>query len=76
MVKMKLTVKVCPRSSKEEFVEKDGLIKVYVKAAPTDGKANKAALGVIAKKFKVAKKDVRIVTGKSGRNKIVEVIDL
>jgi len=76
MERMKLTVKVCPKSSREEFIEKDGLIKVYVKVAPTDGKANKALIAVIAKKFKVAKKSVRIVAGKRGRNKIVEVIGL
>jgi len=73
---MKITVLVCPKSSREEFVEKGGVIKVYVKAAPVDGKANKAALAVVAKKFKVAKKNVRIVVGKSGRKKIMEVIGL
>jgi len=76
MERMKLTVKVCPKSSREEFVEKPGGIKVYVKAAPADGKANKALIAVIAKKFKVSKSRVKIITGKSGRNKIVEVIGL
>ena len=73
---MKFSVKVCPKSSREEFVEAGGVIKVYVKAAPTDGKANKALVAVIAKKFKVSKSRVKIITGKSGRNKIVEVIGL
>jgi len=73
---MKFSVKVCPKSSREEFVEADGLIKVYVKAAPDDGKANKALIAVIAKKFKVSKSRVKIITGKRGKNKIVEVIGL
>jgi len=70
---MKLRIKVFPKSSREELVEKDGLIKAYVKAPPDKGKANKALISLIAKKFKVAKSSINIKIGKTGRNKIVEV---
>jgi len=70
---MKLRIKVFPKSSREELVEKDGLVKAYVKAPPDKGKANKAVIALIAKKFKVAKSNVEIKIGKTGRNKIVEV---
>jgi uncharacterized protein (TIGR00251 family) len=68
-----LEIKVFPKSSREELVEKDGVIKAYVKAAPDKGKANKALVALIAKKYRVKKTDVTIVTGQTSRNKVVEV---
>ncbi|MFH1309220.1 MAG: DUF167 domain-containing protein [Candidatus Omnitrophota bacterium] len=71
---MKLKIKVFPKSSREEIIEKDGIIKVYVKAVPEKGKANKAVINAVAKKYKVKKCCVTIISGLSGRNKIVEVV--
>ncbi len=70
---MKIEVKVVPKSSREELVEKDGVLKAYVKAAPEKGKANKALIALIAKEYKVRKSDVRVIAGQKGRNKIVEI---
>lgn len=71
---MRISVKVSPRSSKEEVVkEKDATFKVYLKAAPTDGKANKSLTSVLAEFFGVRKSDVKIVTGMTSRRKIVEI---
>ncbi|MFH1395370.1 MAG: DUF167 domain-containing protein [Candidatus Omnitrophota bacterium] len=70
---MKLKIKVFPKSSREEVIEQDGIIKVHVKAAPEKGKANKAVIAVVAKKYKVKKRDVAIISGLTGRNKILEV---
>ena len=70
---MKLQIKVFPKSSKERLVEKDGIIKAYVKAAPDKGKANKALIELIAREYKVRKNRVVILTGRTNRNKIVEV---
>jgi len=70
---MKIKIKVFPKSSREELVEKDGVIKAYVKAAPDKGKANKAVIGLIAKMFRVKKSDVKIITGLTSREKVVEV---
>jgi uncharacterized protein (TIGR00251 family) len=72
---LKLQVKVFPKSSREELIEKDGSIKAYIKAAPDKGKANKALIGLIAKKYKVSKSKVVIVAGLTGRNKVVEVLE-
>ena len=66
-------IKVFPKSSREELVEKDCVLKAYIKAAPDKGKANKALVALIAKKYKVKKNDVTIVTGQTSRNKVVEV---
>jgi uncharacterized protein (TIGR00251 family) len=70
---LRLEIKVFPKSSREELVEKDGVLKAYIKAAPDKGKANKALVALIAKKYKVKKNDVTIVTGQTSRNKVVEV---
>ncbi|MFH1847389.1 MAG: DUF167 domain-containing protein [Candidatus Omnitrophota bacterium] len=70
---MRIKIRVIPKSSRQEIVEKDGILKVYVKVAPEKGKANKAVQGLIAKKYKVRKSDVTIVAGRIGRDKLVEV---
>ena len=70
---MRIEVKVFPKSSRDELVKKDGILKVYIKAAPDKGKANKALIALIARTYKVKKSDVSIVTGQTSRNKVVEV---
>ncbi|MDP8298985.1 MAG: DUF167 domain-containing protein [Candidatus Tantalella remota] len=73
---MKLEVKVFPKAGRNEILEKDGITKVYVKAAPDKGKANAAVIKLIAKKYKVRKADVKIVTGATSRNKLLEIAGL
>jgi hypothetical protein len=70
---MRISIKVMPKSSREEIVEENGAIKVYVKAAPDKGKANKAVIELIAEHYGVRKSDVAIVSGETARKKIVEV---
>ncbi|MBD3426204.1 MAG: DUF167 domain-containing protein [Candidatus Omnitrophica bacterium] len=70
---MRLEVKVFPKSQREELVEKDGMLKAYVKAAPDKGKANKALVNLVAREYKVKKSDVTIVAGQTSRKKILEV---
>ena len=70
---MRISVKVFPKSSREELVEKDGIIKAYVKAAPDKGKANRALVELIAEEYKVKKSDVKIVAGETSRTKMVEI---
>jgi hypothetical protein len=71
---MKLKIKVFPKSSREQLIEKKGVIKAYVKAAPDKGKANKALIALIAEKYGIKKSDVTIISGQTSRNKIVEVL--
>ncbi len=71
---MKISLKVQPKSSREEVIKDgDANLKVYIKQAPVDGKANKAMIRVLAGYYKVRKASIRIVTGGSCRNKIVEI---
>jgi len=72
--KKQIDIKVFPGSSRCEIVEKDGLVKVYVKASPDKGKANKAVIALIAKKYKAKKTDVNIIKGSTNCKKIVQVV--
>ena len=70
---MKIEIKVFPGSNRNELIEKDGKIKVYVNPAPDKGKANARVIELVAKKYGVRKKDVSILRGVISRNKILEV---
>jgi uncharacterized protein len=72
---MRIQVRVQPRASKEEVIKNsDENIKVYLKSAPVDGKANSALVRVLSEYFDVNKSKIRIITGKHSRNKIVEIL--
>jgi len=67
-------VRVQPRASRSgvEGVHGDAL-KVRVTAPPVDGAANEAVVDAIAEALGVSRRAVRIVSGETGRNKVVEV---
>lgn len=50
-------------------------MRVRVKPAPVDGKANKALIAFLAKSFRVPRSSVKLVSGQTGCNKIVEIQD-
>lgn len=70
-----ITVKVIPRSSKNEVVGEmdDGILKVKLTAPPVDGEANKALIKLLADYFGVSKSSVRILKGERGKVKVVEI---
>lgn len=71
---MKISVKVKARS-KIEHVEKmdDSHYVVSVKAPPVDGRANEAVIAVLATYFAVPRNRVRLVSGRTARQKVFEV---
>jgi uncharacterized protein (TIGR00251 family) len=72
--KLKFGVQVVPRASRSEIVgEHDGLLRIRIAAPPVDGAANEELIKVLAKKFKVSKSSVDIVSGHSGRVKQVMI---
>ena len=71
---MKIKVRVTPRSSREEVLKTGDDYIVRVKAQPREGKANEAVIKLLAEHFGVTKSSVRITSGLSGRNKIVEIV--
>ena len=70
---MKLSVKVMPHSPKEEITKQGDVYTVRVREAPVEGKANEAVVRLIAERFKVPKSAVKIVSGLTSRNKIIEI---
>ncbi|MEK7562251.1 MAG: DUF167 domain-containing protein [Patescibacteria group bacterium] len=71
---MKIFVKAKP-SSEEEKVEKadETHYIVSVKEPPIKGKANEAIRNALAVYFKTGSSFVKIISGYSSRNKIVEI---
>ena len=73
-----IAIRVTPRAKKNEIMSvlADNTIKIKLAAPPIEGKANKELLKFLAKVFGVKKKDLEIVAGKTGRDKLVTVIGL
>lgn len=69
-----IKIKVQPRASKNQICGvMEGALKIKLSAPPVDGEANKALQEFLAKLFKVAKSQVEIVSGLTGRNKTVRI---
>ena len=67
----KLKIKVIPHSGRSELKEEEGKLKLYLKAAPEKGKANIELIKFFKKEYKLS---VRIKSGESSREKVLEVI--
>jgi len=72
---MKIFVKAKPnlKQEKVEKVDEQNYI-VSVKEPPKKGKANNAIRNALAVYFKIGSSNVRIVSGHSSRNKIIEIL--
>ena len=69
-----LNIKVEPRSSRAGIIGPYGdALKVKLTSPPVEGKANKELIEVLAKGFRIAKKDVEIISGQSSKNKVVKL---
>ncbi len=65
---------VQPGASKTQIAGMhDGLIKVRLAAPPVDGAANQALLEFVAKRLKISKSRVRVVSGLTSRRKVLEI---
>jgi uncharacterized protein (TIGR00251 family) len=63
-----------PKASKDEFAGQYGeRLKIRITAPPIDGKANTQLIKFIAKQFGVAKAQVTISSGESGRHKTLNI---
>ena len=69
----KITVKVIARSSQKKIICDNDVLKIYVHEGAVDGKANKAVRSLLADYFHVSKSNIKIIQGKTSRNKIVAV---
>lgn len=67
-------VRVIPRASKTEIVgEYDGAVKVRLSSPPVDGAANEELIKLFAKRLKVARSDVEILSGQTSKTKQIRI---
>ncbi len=66
-----MSLHVTPHSSRNELIEEDGRLKLYLHAPPEKDKANKELLKFFKKKLGVR---VEIVSGMKSREKVVRVL--
>jgi hypothetical protein len=72
-----LRVRVQPRASKNALSgEREGALVVRLTAPPVEGAANEALARFLGKALGVAPSAVRVVSGATGRNKVVSVAGL
>ncbi len=71
---MQQKVKVKPNSKQQKIIEEDdGSLTIHLKSPPVDGKANQELIQVLSKKFDVPKSYIRIKSGASSRQKLIEI---
>ena len=73
-VKTDIKVKLLPRSSRNQIIGKEGdVLKVKVTSPPVDGLANQALIALLAKRLKLPKRCIEIISGKSSRLKSLRI---
>jgi uncharacterized protein (TIGR00251 family) len=71
---MQKRVKVKPNAKRNSIEESaDGSLIVHLKSPPVDGKANEELIKLLAEKFDVPKSYIRIKSGATSRQKLVEI---
>lgn len=72
---MKISVHLKPNSRHHEevVVGDDGVLTIYTKAPAIEGRANLAAVKLLAKYFSVAPSKVKLVRGAASKYKVFEV---
>lgn len=71
---MLVTVRVKPNSKRPRIEEgPDGVLTVYLKSPPVEGRANEELIARMAERFGAPKSRVRIKSGLGSRTKVVEV---
>jgi uncharacterized protein (TIGR00251 family) len=68
-----LRLRVQPRAPRNQLAWQGEQLKLRITAPPVDGKANTHLCGYLAGLFGVAKSDVEIMSGETGRDKRIRV---
>jgi uncharacterized protein (TIGR00251 family) len=73
-----IAVRVTPRAGRDRITKvlDDGTIKIQLTAAPVDGEANEQLIAFLAKTLRVARSNIEIIGGTTGRNKLISIIGL
>lgn len=74
MPKTSLKVSIQPGSKKNEIIGfHDEYLKIKIKAAPIEGKANEELISFLAKFLKLHKTDIKIIHGENSKKKLLEI---
>lgn len=73
-----LAIRVTPRAKRNEITQimSDGTIKIRLTAPPVEGKANTALIKFLADILLVSSSSIMILSGESGRSKLIFVSGL
>ena len=69
-----LSLRVVPGAKVEKAAIENGTLKIWLRTAPENGKANKAVLVILAKLLQISVSQLEIVHGQTARDKRVRVI--
>ena len=72
-MKFSILLKPNSRHREEVVVGDDGVLTIYTKAPAIEGRANAAAVKLLAKYFGVASSKVKLVRGATSKYKVFEV---
>jgi uncharacterized protein len=71
---LRLQLRVIPRARKNQIDGvREGRLLVRVTAPPADSAANEAVVALLARSLRRSKRDIRIVSGETARNKTIDV---
>jgi len=68
-----LSLRVVPGAKVEKAAIENGTLKIWLRTAPEDGKANKALLAILAKRLGISISQLEITRGQTARDKRVRV---
>ena len=74
---MRLSLKVTARASKNEIAGwADDKLRVRIAAVPEKGRANAALVDYLADLLGIARRQVRVVSGKTSAHKVIEIMGM
>jgi|JI10StandDraft_1071094.scaffolds.fasta_scaffold83788_3 uncharacterized protein YggU (UPF0235/DUF167 family) len=71
---MKISIHVKPNAKADQVEIVDDIYVVRTKARAVDGKANEAAVQLLAEYLGIPKTRLRIVLGATSRHKVIEIV--
>ncbi|MFH1172993.1 MAG: DUF167 domain-containing protein [bacterium] len=70
----RIKVKIITRAKRNQIVGwENEVLKIKLNAAPIDNKANEVLVDYLAKKWNLAKSEVRIIRGLKSKDKVLEI---
>jgi uncharacterized protein len=68
-----MRLRVVPGAKVERLAIENATVKIWIRTAPEDGKANKAVIALLAKTLEIPSAAVAIISGHASRDKRVRI---